>query len=789
MLVVTGSFVAFQPLTAYATEPGTDGLLATSSDYGTYLGNGDGTGQHVPTPLSSAEYAAWSSDGSRIAWRNYAGAAGLVVSDPDGTNQVWIPNTAFATLYAAGITWYDSNTKLVFADYANDNLSNHAQLYVASVLGVGSKTPLFGTDTGCADGHPLARGNLIAFTRTCASSAHQVWLYDKTAGTAHKVLDNAFDADISPDGTKIVFSRAASAGGDDLFQSAIDGSGVTQLTTTGAQGKRHEEPVWSPSGTRIAYYSNAGTNQQDTEIFDIAAKTETVWLAWSWGSPSWQPINPSAPKPPSPPAPLVVVMSASAGAANTSGQTNVKLDASGTTGAGAGASYSFDFGDGEPALVSATPVVTRPEWEGTYRVTVTVTDSLGRTGTSTPQWLTVGDGYHPVTPTRLLDTRSGVGAPAGQVRPMQALTLQLPASVTANGFGPLSAVVLNVTVTQPTSYGDIRVYSDGLTQQPDTSNLNFVAGLTVANLVTVPVIADKVTLFVESPGSADLIADLSGYYTAGTSGAGFAPLSPTRIMDTRNGTGGVGGRVAAGGTVSLRVPASVPADATALVMNATAVNTSSVGNLMVYPDVPGQAAPTASNLNFAADATVPNLVIVSIPADRMIDFHVDSAGAADLIADIEGYFSPSATSKFVPWYPIRLFDTRNGDAGGAVLSGWGIEVSMAYGFGVPVSALTAGLYNVTVTGPAGHGYITVYPDGLASVPNVSNLNYVENQTVPNAVLAPMTDGKEFFYNGGTAATQLIADFFGYFAKPLATDAPPTTAVRSMAAAQVQNGKS
>ncbi len=36
----------------------------------------------------------------------------------------------------------------------------------------------------------------------------------------------------------------------------------------------------------------------------------------------------------------------------------------------------------------------------------------------------------------------------------------------------------------------------------------------------------------------------------------------------------------------------------------------------------------------------------------------------------------------------------------------------------------------------------------------------------------MTDGKQDFYNGGIAATHLIADFFGYFAKPLATDAPP-----------------
>src|SRR5215475_12873933 len=97
MLVVTGSFVALQSSTSYATELGTDGLLATSSDYGTTIGNADGTGQHVPTPLSSARFATWSSDGSRIAWQNIAGTAGLAVSDPDGTNQVWIPDTVYAS--------------------------------------------------------------------------------------------------------------------------------------------------------------------------------------------------------------------------------------------------------------------------------------------------------------------------------------------------------------------------------------------------------------------------------------------------------------------------------------------------------------------------------------------------------------------------------------------------------------------------------------------------------------------------------------------------------------------
>ena len=488
-------------------------------------------------------------------------------------------------------------------------------------------------------------------------------------------------------------------------------------------------------------------------------------------------FNATVPTPvPTLPTPLVARLTASTGAADATGKTSVTLDASQTTGTDSGTTYAFDFGDGSTPVASTNPVATKLEWEGTYKVSVTATDSQGHTSTSAPQWLTVGDGYHAVSPTRLLDTRNGTGAPAGAVGSMQTVTLHLPTSVTASGHGALAAVVLNVTVTQPQANGDITVYETGMSQRPTTSNLNYSAGQTIANLVTIPLEpGDDIMLYVHSSGSAQLIADLEGYYTTGAdpTNAGFASLAPARIMDTRNGTGGVGGRLGAFDHVSLALPASVPASATAVVMNVTAVNTAAGGNLTVYPDGPG-GVPTVSNLNFGAHQITPNLVIVPIPADRHIDFYLNSAGGADLLADLEGYFSDSATAKFVPWFPVRLFDTRKGDAGGALQNGYYIWYPMSHAFNVPVSAVSAALYNVTVTQPQGSGYVSVVPDPINSIPNVSNVNYAAGQTVPNAVLAPMTDGKQDFYNGGSTI-QLIVDFFGYFAQPVATDAPPAAA--------------
>jgi hypothetical protein len=76
----------------------------------------------------------------------------------------------------------------------------------------------------------------------------------------------------------------------------------------------------------------------------------------------------------------------------------------------------------------------------------------------------------------------------------------------------VSAVVLNVTATEPTAPGYITVYPDGVSQ-PLASNLNFSPGQTVPNLVIAPVGADgKVDFYNGSGGTVQLVADVNGYF-------------------------------------------------------------------------------------------------------------------------------------------------------------------------------------------------------------------------------------------------------------------------------------
>jgi hypothetical protein len=116
-----------------------------------------------------------------------------------------------------------------------------------------------------------------------------------------------------------------------------------------------------------------------------------------------------------------------------------------------------------------------------------------------------------VDPLRLLDTRAGTGSSRVSLRPNTSLDVQIAGTDGIPTVGP-DAVVMNVTVTEPSAAGFITAYPTG-SAQPAVSNLNFRAGQTVPNLVTVKVGASgKVTLVNNSPGTVELVADVAGYF-------------------------------------------------------------------------------------------------------------------------------------------------------------------------------------------------------------------------------------------------------------------------------------
>jgi hypothetical protein len=446
-----------------------------------------------------------------------------------------------------------------------------------------------------------------------------------------------------------------------------------------------------------------------------------------------------------------------------------------------------------PVVVSGSPPATSTVVSGltpgdTYVFAVNATNAVGTGPASAGVTEIVPAPYHPVSPARICDTRpaaqSGItdactGNTLGAGTNPETITVQ----VAGNGGVPVgaTAVVANVTVTNPTAQGYLTVYPAGGTR-PLASNLNFAAGETVPNLVTVPLSSSGAISIYNAAGATDVIVDVTGYYgpaNVSSPGVGFSPLSPARICDTRptpqSGitdacTGNTRGAAGNPETITVQVAgnAGVPTGATAVVANVTVTNPTAQSYLTVYPA--GATQPLASNLNFNAGETVPNRVIIPLSAGGALNIF-NAAGATDVIVDVTGYYSSSSTGLYEALSPARICDTRptpqsgitdacTTNTLGAGANPETITVQVAGNAGVPTGA-AAVVANVTVTNTTAQSYLTVYPAG-ATQPLASDLNWTAGVTVPNLVIAKLGATGTLNVFNAAGSTDVIIDVTGWF---------------------------
>jgi hypothetical protein len=258
----------------------------------------------------------------------------------------------------------------------------------------------------------------------------------------------------------------------------------------------------------------------------------------------------------------------------------------------------------------------------------------------------MGGRFQSLSPARLFDTRSGLGGvPARPVGPGEALRVDVTgvAGVPATG---VTGVIMNVTVTQPSAAGWLVVYPDD-TGMPASSNLNFLAGQTVPNLVTVRVPASGVVDFRNAAGTAHVLADVVGYYVGSdsvTSDEGrFVPVQPLRMFDTRL---PFEPPLEAGDVVAVPIAGEggpVPDSAAAVALNATITQPAGYGWLTVFPD-DECSVPNTSNVNYVPGQTVPNMVVSRLSGDGgcalapgMVDVYTTTR--THVILDAFGYFT------------------------------------------------------------------------------------------------------------------------------------------------------
>ena len=205
----------------------------------------------------------------------------------------------------------------------------------------------------------------------------------------------------------------------------------------------------------------------------------------------------------------------------------------------------------------------------------------------------------------------------------------------------------------------------------------------------------------------------------------------------------------------------IPADATAVSLNLTAIGGARGGFLSLYPA--GNDRPEVSSVNFGAgNKVVPNHLIVPLGAGGALELFNGAGDPVNPLIDIDGYYSGSdVTGGRLYWdsTPTRVLDMRK----------LNLTVPAGTTMAVPVAAPAGGALrpgdvadmNVTITNQTGVGFVTVSPPGDA-VPEISSHNWVGPfQDTSNRVAVRVGAGNAVnITNGSTGSIQVILDYFG-----------------------------
>lgn len=243
----------------------------------------------------------------------------------------------------------------------------------------------------------------------------------------------------------------------------------------------------------------------------------------------------------------------------------------------------------------------------------------------------------------------------------------------------------------------------------------------------------------------------------------FVPLDPFRLCDTRTSGPDDFRRL---NPRLIRVPVAgrggAPANATAAVLNVTAINRGGPAFVTVYPSA--TPMPTASNINLAARGQIlSNLCTVKLGSNGAVAIYVE--GDADFVVDLAGVYVPAtgptrAGRVDIRPSAVRVLDTRN--RGIKVYPDHSVRVLLD-GY-VPAHA-TAAVVNITVNNSDAPGYFTAYPLGR-NRPLASNLNVgAPRQTRAVCAMVKLgnsaSDGKKGFAVYSSHGAHVIVDLFGY----------------------------
>ncbi|QMU70027.1 LamG-like jellyroll fold domain-containing protein [Streptacidiphilus sp. P02-A3a] len=248
---------------------------------------------------------------------------------------------------------------------------------------------------------------------------------------------------------------------------------------------------------------------------------------------------------------------------------------------------------------------------------------------------------------RVLDTGSSVAGTSlsgtGPVAANSSFTLQVTGAEGLLGVpAGATAVAANITTYDETGVGGLSVYATGAAPANLTS-LTYTAGTGDASMAADTPLSSGGTITIADYGSAtDVIVDVSGYYTNSTTGETYHTVNPTRIVDTRNGTGGSAGQVASdtpylvsGTDIQQVTTAAVPT----LVGVLTATDATGSGFAVAYANGLTRVPDGSSSINWVSGVASSNLIMTPTGNGDGLDIYNNSSAPVDFVLDSSGYFA------------------------------------------------------------------------------------------------------------------------------------------------------
>ncbi len=370
-------------------------------------------------------------------------------------------------------------------------------------------------------------------------------------------------------------------------------------------------------------------------------------------------------------------------------------------------------------------------------------------------------------PCRIVDTRNANGTFGGPPIPANSAR-SFPLSQSGNPCNiPSDAVAysLNVTVVPITTLSYLTIWPTG-EGQPTVSTLNSLDGRIKANAVIIPAGTSGGSVSVFVTNTTNVVLDINGYFIPSSSSTlAFYPVTPCRMVDTRNANGPLGGPYLTHGVErdfplleSSCIPSGTNVQAYSLNFTVVPKTSGGVAYLTVWPQ--GSSKPLVSTLNDLTNTIVANAAIVPAGTGGEGGVATYASNDTDLVIDINGYFAAPASGglSFYALTPCRVIDTRH-VGNGQPFSGE-LTVNVQTSPCGPPATSAGYVFNATVVPSGSLSYLTLWPDG-ENRPVVSTLNAIDGAITSNMAIVPNLDGKTDAFAQGT--TQLILDISGYFA--------------------------